>query len=230
MLLDNPKKGKSDKVPVNPNSLWGARANDPETWGTCREAAAQIGKTGRCKRPNPANPKEKITATGNIAGVGFMFNGGGIMGVDFDHCIDDQTGEIDPWAASWVERFGQLYRDISQRDGTAYSLQGESAGKGGQAAPGGNVRQGTVFHGNRADIRGLQGHPARAGGGECPVCGTDRQEGKSPAPRLHRGRGRRSIWETVNCWTRSNAPNTAGNSPRCGREISAATAPKAKRI
>ena len=112
MLLDNPKKGKPDKVPVNPNSLWGARANDPETWGTCREAAAQIGKTGRCKRPNPANPKEKITATGNIAGVGFMFNGAGVMGVDFDHCIDDQTGEIDPWAASWVERFGS-YTEIS---------------------------------------------------------------------------------------------------------------------
>ena len=112
MLLDNPEKGKPDKVPINPSSLWGARPNAPTTWGTFQDAAAQIGKTGRCKRPDPKDANQKITVSGAIAGVGYMFNNAGIVGVDFDHCIDPNTGELNPWAASWVERFGS-YTEIS---------------------------------------------------------------------------------------------------------------------
>lgn len=33
MLLDNPKKGKPDKVPVNPNSLWGGQGKRPGDMG-----------------------------------------------------------------------------------------------------------------------------------------------------------------------------------------------------
>lgn len=47
---------------------------------------------------------------GHYEGVGFEFNSGGIVGVDFDHCI--QGGKLDAWAAAWVERFNS-YTEVS---------------------------------------------------------------------------------------------------------------------
>ena len=41
-----------------------------------------------------------------------MFNAQGVVGVDFDHCIDPDTGELSVWAAAWVESFGS-YTEIS---------------------------------------------------------------------------------------------------------------------
>ena len=47
---------------------------------------------------------------GHYEGVGLEFNGGGIVGVDFDHCI--QGGKLDAWAVAWVERFNS-YTEVS---------------------------------------------------------------------------------------------------------------------
>lgn len=163
MLLDNPEKGKPDKVPINPSSLWGARPNAPTTWGTFQDAAAQIGKTGRCKRPDPKDANQKITVSGAIAGVGYMFNNAGIVGVDFDHCIDPNTGELNPWAASWVERFGS-YTEISP-SGTGLHIlcKGNLPGKAVKLPQAEMSRQGPVFHRDRERVRRMPGTNARAG-------------------------------------------------------------------
>lgn len=42
--------------------------------------------------------------------MGFEFNGGGIIGIDFDHCI--KNGKLDAWAAEWVARLDS-YTEVS---------------------------------------------------------------------------------------------------------------------
>lgn len=93
-------KGKVEKVPISPHTLWGAASNKPETWGTYEQARAMAGKRGQCRAGAAA-----------IAGVSFAFaEGGGIVGVDFDHCL--REGRLDPWVARWVERFNS-YTEVS---------------------------------------------------------------------------------------------------------------------
>lgn len=99
MLVDNPERGKPEKIPINPHTLRGASSTNPKAWGTLEQAAAQIGKTGSCKR------KGGVTVSAAVCGVGFVFNGSGITGIDFDHVIDEQ-GRLEPWVADWVQRFG----------------------------------------------------------------------------------------------------------------------------
>ena len=103
----NPQKGKPDKIPINPHTLWGARSNDPNTWGSFQEAIEQIGKIGRSK-----DETGKIISS-PIVGPGFMFNDNGIVGTDFDHCIVD--GKMDPWVAGWIQRFNS-YVEFSPSD------------------------------------------------------------------------------------------------------------------
>lgn len=99
MLVDNPERGKPEKIPINPHTLRGASSTNPKAWGTLEKAAAQIGKTGSCKRKGGA------IVSAAVCGVGFVFNGNGITGIDFDHVIDEQ-GQLEPWVADWVQRFG----------------------------------------------------------------------------------------------------------------------------
>ena len=66
-------------MPFNPRTGYGARAGDPETWATFDEAC-------------------KAVESGQYAGIGFEFaENGGYVGVDFDHCID-QNGALSAWA------------------------------------------------------------------------------------------------------------------------------------
>lgn len=109
MLVHNEKKGKPDKIPINPATLWGASSQNSDTWGTFEAAKAVIGRDGRCKRKNESG--ERVTVTAPVCGVGFVFHRR-YAGVDFDHCINPDTGEVDAWAAQWVERFGS-YTEIS---------------------------------------------------------------------------------------------------------------------
>lgn len=83
--------GKSRKCPYDPRSGYPAKAGQPRTWAPL------------------VNALEAVEA-GRFEGVGFEFNAGGIVGVDFDHCIKD--GRLDPWAAAWVERLNS-YTEIS---------------------------------------------------------------------------------------------------------------------
>ena len=74
---------KMDKVPF---SVAGTKASttDPATWATYEQAiGAAIPKPG---------------------GIGFVFNGDGIIGIDLDKCAVDRMS-LEPWAAEIVERF-----------------------------------------------------------------------------------------------------------------------------
>jgi len=67
------RDGKPTKVPINPISGSRAMSNNPATWGCFQDAT-------------------KATLP-NIKGIGFMFDGDGIIGVDLDHCKDG-TGNL----------------------------------------------------------------------------------------------------------------------------------------
>jgi AAA domain-containing protein/primase/DNA polymerase family protein len=81
-----------DKKPYTaPGRL--ASSTDPSTWLTFDQARA-------------------LAASEGLAGVGFVFNGDGITGVDLDHCRNAETGEVQPWALRLVERLAS-YTEIS---------------------------------------------------------------------------------------------------------------------
>ena len=63
-LVWNEKKGKYGKVPKNPATGYGAKANDPETWATYAEAVSAM-------------------QSRQLDGVGFEF-AAGYMGIDLD--------------------------------------------------------------------------------------------------------------------------------------------------
>lgn len=120
MLLENKDKGKPDKVPIDPHTMRGAASNRPDTWGTFEQAQAIVGRRGRCKR-------EGETASAPVCGVGWEFNGDGIVGIDFDHCL--QEGQLDPWVARWVEQF-HSYTEISPSgEGLHIFCKGKLPGK-----------------------------------------------------------------------------------------------------
>jgi hypothetical protein len=84
---------KGDKVPYQPKSHHlKAKANDPITWGTYKEAVAAYD-------------------TGEFSGVGFVLNGDGIAGVDIDNCIID--GEISAEALALINEIGCSYVEYS---------------------------------------------------------------------------------------------------------------------
>src|SRR5215469_10459157 len=74
--------GKRAKVPINPRTGRYASPTDPSTWGTYLEAIIAY-------------------ASGLYAGIGFVFNGNGITGIDLDNCIQD--GKIDPRAQEIID-------------------------------------------------------------------------------------------------------------------------------
>ena len=82
--------GKARKCPYDPRTGYPAKAGQPDTWASFAAAVAAVN-------------------AGHYEGIGFEFNGG-IVGVDFDHCLQD--GKLDPWTAAWVERFNS-YTEIS---------------------------------------------------------------------------------------------------------------------
>lgn len=73
--------GRKTKVPYNPRNKSKAKATDPATWTTYRKAIKAIGYNG----------------------IGYVFNGDGIFGIDIDHCIDEKTNELDPDIKEMIE-------------------------------------------------------------------------------------------------------------------------------
>ena len=91
--------GKITKAPIDAKSnghLTHAKSNDSTTWASHAEAMAA------CER----HPK--------LAGVGFCFApDDGLAGIDLDHVIDPDTGELKPEAAEIFERFQDTYIEVS---------------------------------------------------------------------------------------------------------------------
>lgn len=79
------------KVPRVPFGTF-ARSNDPTTWRDYRTAC-------------------NAAALGNVDGIGFMFDGSGIAGIDLDDCLHD--GVLDDWAADIVARCVGTYIEVS---------------------------------------------------------------------------------------------------------------------
>jgi putative DNA primase/helicase len=83
------------KMPINPLTGCGAKAGQPETWGTFEQAYKHV-ELGTCK------------------GVGFEFaDGGGLVGVDLDHCRDKDSGEITTSLACEIIRSFHSYTEVS---------------------------------------------------------------------------------------------------------------------
>lgn len=88
------RDGKPTKVPVNPSTGGQAMSNNPSTWGTFRQAVDSVVKH-------------------NCRGIGFMFNGDGLLGVDLDHGRDPETGELQDWAKDIIQELDS-YTEVSQ--------------------------------------------------------------------------------------------------------------------
>ena len=65
--------GRKTKVPYNPKNKQKAKSIDPNTWGSYHKAMKAIGYNG----------------------IGYVFNGDGIFGIDIDHCINEETNQLD---------------------------------------------------------------------------------------------------------------------------------------
>lgn len=77
------------KIPINPRTGQAAKAGQSDTWARFEEA---------------------VQAAPRYDGIGFEFDGSGIIGIDFDHCIEN--GQLAPWVQDWVSRFDS-YTELS---------------------------------------------------------------------------------------------------------------------
>ncbi len=74
-----------DKIPKSPLYNGNAKPTDPATWGSLEQACAAVTKYG-------------------YTGTGFVFTSDSpYCGIDIDHCIDPDTGKINPNALDIVE-------------------------------------------------------------------------------------------------------------------------------
>ena len=91
------RDGKPTKIPVDPHTGNDAESDNPATWGTIAQAVAYY-----------------KAHTDTLRGIGRMFDpADGIMGVDFDKCLDGQGNVIASHvAATWLPRLNS-YTEIS---------------------------------------------------------------------------------------------------------------------
>ncbi len=108
-----PKKegGKPGKVPVDPRTGGNASSTDPKSWGTFDEALAAMKRY-------------------DLAGIGFMFEGSGYVGIDLDGCCDPESGEMTDAAKAIVERFDTFTEYSPTATGLHLFLKGTLPGKG----------------------------------------------------------------------------------------------------
>ena len=92
------RNGKRTKPPVSPHSngkIRYAKTSDSKTWSDFATAAATARRL-------------------HLAGVGLALAAGdGLTGIDLDHVLNPETGELDPLAAEVLARFAGTYSEIS---------------------------------------------------------------------------------------------------------------------
>lgn len=91
--MQHPGEDHKRKVPINAMDGQPAKSNDPTTW---------------CDFDTACRGKERF----GLDGIGFMFSGDGIFGIDIDHCYDPETQELDSAAAEIIETV-QSYTELS---------------------------------------------------------------------------------------------------------------------
>ena len=102
---------KFDKIPLNPNTGYNAKSNDPKTWGTFDLAV-------------------KRALNRRMAGVGFVFSKDDpFVGIDLDKCLNG-TGKPEQWAADIIQQLDSYTE--SSPSGKGYHILGR-----GRLRPGG---------------------------------------------------------------------------------------------
>lgn len=97
------------KIPIDPRTGKGAKAGQPDTWATFGEA---------------------VQASGGYDGVGFAFHNNGIVGVDLDHVIDPETGEINASALAVVDKLNSYTEYSPSGTGLHIYVRGQIPEKG----------------------------------------------------------------------------------------------------
>ncbi|HEX3640529.1 MAG TPA: hypothetical protein VHV10_04510 [Ktedonobacteraceae bacterium] len=88
------EKGKRKKPPFNPHNGKPASTDDSATWGTFDQALARY-------------------EAGGYDGIGYVCNGD-IVTLDLDRCRNPETGKVEPWAQSIIDRLSPYaYFEIS---------------------------------------------------------------------------------------------------------------------
>jgi hypothetical protein len=88
------KDGKPTKVPYSPRTGGKAGSTLPSTWGTLEAALRRGPELG-------------------FDGAGFILDlKNRVVGIDLDHCVNPETGEIAPWALAIVRHFAS-YAEIT---------------------------------------------------------------------------------------------------------------------
>lgn len=103
---------KPTKVPYGARSGCKASSTNPATWALYEQA-------------------EAAARTGVYAGVGFMFSASDdYAGIDIDHCVDGDTGEIKPWARVIVDYIASYTELSPSGTGLHIFIKGKMPGKG----------------------------------------------------------------------------------------------------
>lgn len=90
-----------DKIPINPNSLYGAKSTDKSDWGTFEQAINAIGKVAKSG-----------TVKGKVCnGIGFVLSAP-YCGIDIDHCLNPENGEISAEALDIIKCMNS-YTEVS---------------------------------------------------------------------------------------------------------------------
>ena len=99
-LCEKLPNGRTTKKPVNVRTLYGASSTDKDTWSTFEQAVSAIGKNANVGG-----------SQGKIEGIGFVF-APPYCGIDLDHVINAETGEINPQAVDIIDTM-ESYTEIS---------------------------------------------------------------------------------------------------------------------
>jgi hypothetical protein len=75
-----------------------ARSNDPSTWGSYAAAVAAV-------------------AAGNADGIGYMLKDSNIGAIDLDHCVDQESTKLEPWAEQLCGEANGAYQEITVSGG-----------------------------------------------------------------------------------------------------------------
>jgi putative DNA primase/helicase len=106
------REGKLTKVPYNPRTANKASSTDSTTWSTLEVVVSAFESEA-------------------YSGIGFVFSSGDpYTGIDFDHCLNRETGEIASWAWKWIERFDGYTEVSPSGDGLHVIVKGKSPRNG----------------------------------------------------------------------------------------------------
>lgn len=109
-------KGEKKKAPVNPHTLRNGSSTDSKRWGTLYDVKKNLGKpcvisVQELKVENGKKIKTWKKYPGTVDGIGIVFTGCDLMGLDFDHVLDD-SGNLAPEVKAIVEK-ADSYTEIS---------------------------------------------------------------------------------------------------------------------